>query len=96
MAKSVRGRWGYNEDEAIQKRAHSGGEEDEVEACKILGWKDEVGKSRAGWVMIKLTWLDHVEPVICKSRDHDITLVLILEWQKDQLDLNLDSSVSNC
>ena len=74
MAESVRGRWSCNNDEAIQRRAHSGGKEDEVEACKILGWKDEVGKSRAGWVMIKLTWLDHVEPVICRSRDHDITI----------------------
>ena len=64
MAESVRGRWGCNDDEAIRRRAHGGGEEDEVEAYKILGWKDEVGKSRAGWVMIKLTWLDHVEPVI--------------------------------
>ena len=24
--------------------------------------------------MIKLMWLDHVEPVISKSRDHDITI----------------------
>ena len=32
---------------AIRRRAHSGGEEDEVEACKILGRKDEVDKSRA-------------------------------------------------
>ena len=48
-----------------------------MEACKILGWKDEVGKSRAGWVMTKLTWLDHVEPVICRSRDHDITEIEI-------------------
>ena len=78
MAESVQGRWGCNNNEAIQRRAHSGGEEDEVEACKILGWKDEVGKSRAGWVMIKLTWLDHVEPVICKSRDHDITIAFSL------------------
>ena len=73
MAESVQGRWGCNDDEAIQRGAHSSGEEDEIEAYKILGWKDEVGKSRAGWVMIKLTWLDHVEPVICRSRDHDIT-----------------------
>ena len=73
MAELIGGRWACNDNEAIQKRAHSGGEEDEVEACKILRWKDEVSKSRAGWVMIKLTWLDHVEPVICRSRDHDIT-----------------------
>ena len=72
MAELVRGRWGCNDDEAIWRRAHSGGEDDEVEPCKILGWKDEVGKSQASWVMIKLTWLDHVEPVICKSCDHDI------------------------
>ena len=32
---------------AIRRRTHSGGEEDEVEACKILGQKDEVDKSRA-------------------------------------------------
>ena len=44
MAESVRGRWGCNDDEVIQKRAHSGDKEDEVEACKILGWKDEVCK----------------------------------------------------
>ena len=74
MAELVRGRWGCNNDEAIRKRAHSGGKEDEVEAYKILGWKDEVGKSRAGWLMIKLTWLDNVKSVICRSRDHDITV----------------------
>ena len=73
MAESVRGRWGCNNNEAIQRRAHSGGKKDEVEARKILRWKDEVGKSRTGWVRIKLTWLDHMEPVICKSRDHDTT-----------------------
>ena len=54
MAELVQRRWGCNDDETIQRRAHSGGEKDEVEACKILGWKDEVGKSRADWVMIKL------------------------------------------
>ena len=32
---------------AIQKRAHSGGKEDGIEACKILGQNDEVDKSRA-------------------------------------------------
>ena len=40
----------YEEDDVvtmIRKRANSGGEEDEAEACKILGWKDEVDKSRA-------------------------------------------------
>ena len=70
MAESVRGRWGCNDNEAIQRRAYSGGKEDEAKACKILEWKDEVGKSRVGW----LIWLDHVQPVICRSRDHDITL----------------------
>ena len=77
MAESVRGRWGCNNNEAVRRRAHSGGKEGEVEACKILGLKDEVGKSRASWVMIKLTWLDHVEPVICRSLDHDITILVI-------------------
>ena len=47
MAKSVRGRWGCNNDEVIRRRAHSGGEEDEAEAYKILRRKDEVDKSRA-------------------------------------------------
>ena len=47
MAESVRGRWGCNDNEAIQRRAHSSGEEDEAEACKILGQKDEVDKLRA-------------------------------------------------
>ena len=75
MAKPIQERWSCNENEAIRKRAYSGGEEDEVKACKILEWKNEVGKSRAGWVMINLTWLDHVEPVICRSRDYDITIV---------------------
>ena len=28
--------------------------------------------------MIKLTWLDYVEPVICRSRDHDITIAISL------------------
>ena len=32
----------------IQKRAHSGGKEDEAKTYKILGWKDEVIKSRVG------------------------------------------------
>ena len=77
MAESVRGKWGCNDKEAIRRRAYSGGKEDEFEACKILGWKDEVDKSRAGWVMIKLTWLDHVEPMICRFRDHDITIWII-------------------
>ena len=75
MAELVQGRWGCNNDEAIQKRAHSGGKEDEFEACKILGWKDEIGKSRASWVIIKLTLLDHVKPGICRSRDYDITVL---------------------
>ena len=69
MAESVQGRWGYNNDEVIQKRAHSGSKEDEAEAYKILGWKDKVSKSRIGW----LTWLNHVQLVIYKSRDYDIT-----------------------
>ena len=47
MAESIWGRWECNNDEAIGRRAHSGGEEDEAEACKILGQKDEVDKSRA-------------------------------------------------
>ena len=47
MAESVQGRWDCNDNKAIQKRAHSGGEEDEAEACKILGQKNEVDKSRA-------------------------------------------------
>ena len=32
---------------AVRRRAHSGGKEDGIEACKILGRKDEVDKSRA-------------------------------------------------
>ena len=40
MAKSLWGRWGYNDNEMIQKRAHSDGEEDEAEAYNILGGKD--------------------------------------------------------
>ena len=80
MAESVQERWGCNDDEAIRRRAYSSGKEDVVEACKILGWKDKVGKSHAGLVMIKLTWLDHVEPVICRSHDHDITKSLIYPW----------------
>ena len=73
MAKSVQGRWGCNNDKAIQKRAHSSGKEDEAEACKILGWKNEVDKWREGW----LTWLDHVQPVICRSRNYDITIAFL-------------------
>ena len=37
MAKLVRKRWGYNNNKAIQKKAYSGSEEDEVKAYKILG-----------------------------------------------------------
>ena len=48
MAELVQGRWDYNNNEAIQRRAHSSGEEDEIEACKILRWKNEVDKSHAG------------------------------------------------
>ena len=73
MAESVRGRWGCSDDATVWRRVHSGGGE-EV--------KGEVDESRAGWVMIKLTWRDHVEPVICRSRDHDITLI----WKYIQLD----------
>ena len=47
MAESVQERWGYNDDKTVQKRAHSNGKEDKIEACKILGQKDEVDKSRA-------------------------------------------------
>ena len=47
MAKSVRGRWGCSDNKAVQRRAHSGGKEDGIKACKILGWKDEIDKSRA-------------------------------------------------
>ena len=50
MAELIRGRWVCNNNEVIQRRAHSGGEENEAEACKILGWKDEVGKSRVDWL----------------------------------------------
>ena len=57
-----------------KKKAHSGGEEGEIELCKILRWKDEVGKSRVGRMMVKLTGLDHVEPVICRSRNYDIII----------------------
>ena len=70
MTELVWGRWDCNYDEAIQRRAHSAGKDDEAEVCKILGWKDEVGKSRVSW----LTWLDHVQPMIWRSRDHDITI----------------------
>ena len=69
MAELVWGKWGCNDNEAIRRRAHSGGKEDEAEACKILRWKDEVGKSHVGW----LTWLDHVQPMIYRSCDYDIT-----------------------
>ena len=31
----------------IQQRVHSSGKKDEIEACKILGQKEEVDKSRA-------------------------------------------------
>ena len=48
MAELVQGRWGCNDNEAIQRSAHSSGEEDEAKAYKILGWKDEVGESRVG------------------------------------------------
>ena len=44
MAELVRGRWGSDNNEAIRRKAHSGGEKDEIEACKILEWKNEVGK----------------------------------------------------
>ena len=84
MAESVRGRWGCNDNEAIQRRTYSGGEEDKVEVCKILEWKDDVGKSCASWVMIKLSWLDQVEPVICRSRDHDITIAFLLRHELRQ------------
>ena len=36
MTESVWGRLGYNNNEAIQRRAYSGGEEDEDKVCKIL------------------------------------------------------------
>ena len=81
MAELVWRRWGYNDNETIQRRAHSSGEEDEAEAYKILGWKDEVGKSRVGW----LTWLDHVQSVICKSRDDDITIVFPVRFELCQI-----------
>ena len=48
MAELVQERWGYDNNETIQRKAHSGGKEDEAEACKILGSKDEVGKSHVG------------------------------------------------
>ena len=32
---------------AIRRRAHSGGKEDGIEACKILGRKYEIDKSHA-------------------------------------------------
>ena len=60
MAELVQDRWGCNNNEAILRRTHSSGKEDEAKACKILEWKDEVGKSFVGG----LTWLDHMQPVI--------------------------------
>ena len=37
MVESVQGRWSCNDNEAIQKKAHSSGKEDEIKAYKILG-----------------------------------------------------------
>ena len=84
MAKLVQERWSCNDNKPIQRRAHSGGKKDEAEVCKILEWKDEVGKSRVGWVMVKLTWLDHMQPVIYKSRDCDITIAFSLRHKLRQ------------
>ena len=46
VAKLVQEGWDCSDNKMIQKRAHSGGKEDGVEACKILGQKDKVDKSR--------------------------------------------------
>ena len=54
----------------IQRKALSDGKEDEAEECKILGWKDEIIKSRVDW----LTWLNHVQCVICRS--HDLNIII--------------------
>ena len=47
MAKLVWGRWDYSNNEAVWRRAYSGGEKDEFETCKILGQTDEFDKSGA-------------------------------------------------
>ena len=73
----------YEGDEVIttiQRRAHSGGKEDKAKVYKILGWKDEVIKSRVDW----LTWLNHVQPVIYESRDHDIITAFSLRRELRQ------------
>ena len=72
----------------IQKRAHSGGKEDEAKACKILGWKDEIIKSHVDW----LTWLNHVQSVIYRSYDHDITRAKFQILNRDPWDNSSEKS----
>ena len=67
------------------------GQKDEVDKSRAtrdlqVPWlwyyrKDEVDKSRIGWVIIKPTWLDHVQSVICRSCNHDITIAFPL-WRE--------------
>ena len=84
MAKSIQKRWGYSNNKAIQRRAHSGGKKDEAKACKILWWKNNISKLYVGWVIVKLTWLDYVQPVICKSHDNDIIIAFPLKRELRQ------------
>ena len=45
-----------------------------AEAVKIEGWSWQVTFRPK----VKLTWQDHVQPVIYRSRDHDITITFPL------------------
>lgn len=67
-------RWGYSNNEVIQRIAHSGDKENEVEIYKILGWKDELNMLYVGWRIVKLTWIDCIKSKIYKFYDHDITI----------------------
>ena len=40
--------------------------------------EDEVNESYVGQERVKLTWLDHVQSVIYRSRDHNITIAFPL------------------
>ena len=47
--------------------------------------EDEVDKSHVGQERVKLTWLNHVQLVISKSRDYDITIAFPLKCEIRQM-----------
>ena len=46
--------------------------------------KDEVDKSRVSQIRIKITWLDHIQPMTYKSHNYDIIISFSFRYELRQ------------